>query len=287
MTGITSLTRDWGTKPAIVRMTTTNDLAAITTAGYIAAQATNIALINAGAFEWDPVSDYVLVNYDAGTLYGFFVYDAATESLTAAAVVPGSLADTLVDGHIFVGSALNVATGVAMSGDVHIINSGATTIQALAVTTGKLAANAVTSAKLALNTIQYAAIPITAAQFKAAYGAPFVLVAAGGANTLHVVDQAVLEMTFVSAQYTAGGATLIQYDSTVHGAGIAASTTLAAATINADAASACNMMQGALADGALASIANKALYLSNSTAAFATGDSTFILHLWYHTVATV
>ena len=208
MTGITSITRDWGVNPSIVRLTSTEDLAAITTTGYIEAQASNIQTVNSGAFEWnDP--DYVLVQYDAGTLFGFFVYDAATQSLTAAATVPGSLADTLPDGEIFVGSALNVATGVAMSGDVHIINSGAATIQALAVTTGKIAANAVTSAKLALNTIQYAAIPVTAAQFKGAYAAPFILVAAGGALG-------------------------IQYDSTVHGAGIAASATLAAATINSN-----------------------------------------------------
>ena len=286
MSGITGLTRDYGITPPIVRMTTTDNLAAITTTGYVAAQSANIAAINFGPFDWNE-TDYVLVNYDSGTLYGFFVYDAATESLTAAPSVPGSLADTLASGRVFVGSAGNVATGVAMSGDATMANTGALTIANNAVTTAKILANAVTSAKLALNTLQYVAVPVTATQFKAAYATPLLVLAAGGANTLIVVNRAVLAMTYVSAQYTAGGATGLQYGSTAHLAAPKATATLAAATINADAASTSNMVAGAIADIPFSTSANTALYLSNDTAAFATGDSTFVLHLWYTVIPTV
>ena len=286
MSGISSLTRDWGVQPAIVRMTTTDNLATITTTGYLLTQAAQIQACNAGPFEWD-VTDYVLAYYDAGAEYGFFVYDDATGSLTAAAVVPGSLSDTLADNEIFVGNASNVATGVAMSGDVHIVASGATTIQAGAITTAKIAANAVTSAKSALNLMQYVAVPVTAAQFKAAYATPLLILASGGANTLIVVDKALLAMTFVSAQYTAGGATGLQWDSTAHLAASKATATIAAATINADAASAVNMVDGAAADVAFTAGVNKGVYLSNDTASFATGDSTFELHLWFRIIPTV
>lgn len=59
---------------------------------------------------------------------------------------------TLTNTHIFVGNASNVATDVAMSGDVGIANTGATTIQANAVTTGKIINSAVTLPKLANGT---------------------------------------------------------------------------------------------------------------------------------------
>jgi len=63
-------------------------------------------------------------------------------------LVPSETTLPLSDGQIFVGNSSGVATDVAMSGDVAISNTGATTIQALSVETGMLAADAVTNAKL-------------------------------------------------------------------------------------------------------------------------------------------
>ena len=84
---ITSIKRDWGVEPAIVRISTTNTLAEITTTGYIAAQASVIDALNSGEFEW-AASDYVLAYYsDNGGSWGFFTYVPATGSLVAAAVV--------------------------------------------------------------------------------------------------------------------------------------------------------------------------------------------------------
>src|SRR6185503_6944489 len=254
---ITSISVDWGIDPRIVRITSTDALATITTAGYGLAQAANIEALQNGVFQWLP-SDYVLIYYSNGE--GFFTYDATTGDFTAAPTAPGSLSNTLASGRIFVGSAGNVATGVAMSGDATMANTGAITIANLAVTGAKMANNTVTSTQLALNTIQYAAIPMTAAQWNGMYAAPFVLVAAPGANKLIFVKQAVLEMTFVSAQYANGGAVALQYDSTVHGAGVAASATMAAATVNGYAASTSNMLAGALASGPLSTTVNKGLY---------------------------
>lgn len=58
------------------------------------------------------------------------------------------LSAALTSGRIFVGSAGNLAVGVVMSGDAAIINTGAITIQPLAITTGKINTNAVTYAKM-------------------------------------------------------------------------------------------------------------------------------------------
>lgn len=154
-----------------------------------------------------------------------------------------------------------------------------------AVTTAKLAANAVTSAKTAANLIQYAAVPLTAANLLAMYATPVLVLAAGGANTLHVVERAVLAMTYGTTQFAAGGVIGLQYGNTANLAGELATATVAAASITG-AASTSEMLQGALATGAFTATVNQGLYISNQTAAFTTGDSTAVLHLWYRTIAT-
>jgi hypothetical protein len=63
--------------------------------------------------------------------------------------VPGGtgLSPTLTHNHVFVGNSSNVATDVAMSGDVAVADTGATTIQPHVVTLAKIA-NAAASSKL-------------------------------------------------------------------------------------------------------------------------------------------
>lgn len=177
-------------------------------------------------------------------------------------------------------------TGVI--GTANINNLAVTTakIDDLAVTTGKIAANAVTSAKLALPVLQYTTVAITAAQFNGMYAAPKLLVAAGGANTLVVLEQLQLAMTYVSANYAAGGVAAVQYDSTANGAGVIASTTLSAATFQA-AASTTFTMNAGVVPLPFTTTVNKGLYLSNITAAFTTGDSTMVAHVWYRVIPTV
>ncbi len=177
-------------------------------------------------------------------------------------------------------------------GTANLVDLSVTTakIADLAVTTGKIAANAVTSAKLDPLVLQYVAVPMTAAQFKAMYATPFVMIAAPGANKLIVVDRAVMAMTFVSADYAAGGVVGFQYDSTAHGAGAAATNTEAAADFFA-AASTAFQFEGVsgntVAISPFSTTVNKGLYLSNLTQAFTTGDSTWVVHIWYKIIPTV
>ena len=155
-----------------------------------------------------------------------------------------------------------------------------------AVNTANIVNNAVTSAKLALTTIQYTSVAITAAQFNGMYATPKLLVAAGGANTLLVLDKVQLLMTYGAANFAAGGVAHVQYDSTANGAGVIASTTLSAATFQAAASTGFNFNAGVVAE-TFTTCVNKGLYLSNVTAAFTTGDSTFVAHIWYKVIATV
>lgn len=155
-----------------------------------------------------------------------------------------------------------------------------------AVTTIKIDDGAVTSAKLDESVLQYAAVPISAAEFLGAYAAPVELVAAAGANTQIILDKCVLAMTYDSAAYAAGGVVHVQWSDTANGAGVIASSTLAAAEFQA-AASTSFFMNGGVVSAPFADSVNEGLYLSNITGAFTTGDSDLVAHVWFKVISTI
>lgn len=120
--------------------------------------------------------------------------------VNAAAAIDFSKLAALASGHIIVGSAGTVPTSVAMSGDVAIIASGATTVQNNAITTVKILNANVTLAKLSAgitpsHVVKFAANYTTtggaAAEAIAVVGAlntdlAFVQLVAPGTNTVTV-----------------------------------------------------------------------------------------------------
>lgn len=134
------------------------------------------------------------------------------------------------------------------------------------------------------NIVRYASVAITAAEFNGMYAAPKLLIAAPGANNMIIVDQMELVMTYVSANYANGGVVAAQYDSTVHGAGVLATNSEAAADFFA-AASTVFKFNGSVVLAPFSTCANKGIYLSNATGAFDTGDSTFVAKIHYRIIA--
>jgi hypothetical protein len=273
---ITAIGRYFVGDPNIVSIVTDNTLAEITTADYFTTDPikSQVELLNNGVWEWSD-TDMVLISYAPDFLVNWFKYDAANGTFVANPAA-GGLSNTLLDGRIFVGNGANVATGVAMSGDTTISNAGVVAI----------GANKVLSSMISPLIRKYVAVPISAAEFNGMYAAPKQLVAAGGANTLLVLDQLQLAMTYGSANYAAGGVAAVQYDSTANGAGVIASTTLAAATFQAAASTTFTMNAGVVALPFTTTV-NKGLYLSNITGAFTTGDSAMVAHVWYRQIPTV
>lgn len=280
---ITSIKREFNLFPNIVGIVTTANLSTITTTGYFANELDNVELLNNGVFEWE-TEDLVLIYYATAQI-GFFTYDATTQAFVALAA-NGGISNTLPSGEIIVGNASNVATAVAMTGDVAITNAGVTTVQAGAITGSKIANNAVDYTQLAADVVQIATVSLTSAQILGMYATPVQLIAAQGAGKLIIVDDIIWDIAFVSAQYAAGGAIAAQYGNTIHGGGPAASGTLAAATLNAVAASTYISEAGAggVLDVATTSALNTAVYLSNATAAFTTGNSTATLYVRYRVI---
>lgn len=215
---ITSITRDWGVVPSIVRIVSTNTLAEVSAADYILSQAANISTVNNGEFTWLD-TDFVAVSASDGK--GLFSISSDFQSLV---IVP---------------------------------------------TTPLLTAQ----------------IAVTAAEWNGMYAAPIALIAAPGADKMIIVDKLSLAMTYGTTQYAAGGAILAQYAATINGAGVPATATIAAATVNALVAS---TVLNAIGPASIvyAAAVNQGLYLSNQTAAFTTGDSDFVVTVSYHVIET-
>lgn len=144
---ISSLLRNFNGDPNIVTMVTTSSSTDITTSGFLVLPQTlsDIVLLNNGDFDYQD-TDMWLIYYATGI--GFYTRDASTDSFVALTGNAG-LSTTLSNTNIFVGNASNVATGVAMSGDATISNTGALTIANNAITTAKILNANVTLAKLA------------------------------------------------------------------------------------------------------------------------------------------
>ena len=143
---IVSIKRDWGVNPTLVRIETTDNLSTLSASGYLAAQASVIESLNHGKFEWLS-TDFILVDYQPNNLKGYFVRDAATDSLVEWTEPVGSI--DLPDGDLFVGNSSNKAVAVTASNDITNDNTGAFTISNNAVTNAKLANNAVSGGKIA------------------------------------------------------------------------------------------------------------------------------------------
>lgn len=151
-----------GVLPGTVKMVSTANLAAITTAGYlngVGNQLTTVGLSPSDVIE-------CLYSYNALTGAGIFTYLTVSISGGVITLAANAGNSSLVDGHIFVGNASDVATDVAMSGDATIANTGALTIAANAITTAKILNANVTLAKLASgitpsHIVKYAGQPTT------------------------------------------------------------------------------------------------------------------------------
>lgn len=194
---ITSIKREFNLFPNIVGIVTTDDLTAITTAGYFATQLDAVEALNNGVWQWEP-EDIILIFY-ATDLIGWFTYDATTDAFVG---VPanGGVSNTLPSGDILVGNASNVATARAMTGDITINNTGVTAIGAGKVLLAMLGAG-ITPAAVIKFFAQYtttggaAAEAITISGAVAATDRAFVQLVSAGTNNVSVVKAVVTTNT--------------------------------------------------------------------------------------------
>ena len=196
--------------------------------------------------------------------------------IVASDVLDGEFAQvTAVSPHVTV-AVFNAVLGAGSVGTNNLADN--------AVTQAKIANNAVASGQLDVSTIQYAQVAMTAAEWNGMYATPKLIVAAPGAGLIIQTEKIWFDMTYVAAQYAAGGVVNLQYDNTVQGAGVAATTDTAAATITGLAATSIVPVAGTTSAFAQATTVNKGLYMSNKTGAFTTGDGTWKINVAYRII---
>lgn len=310
---VLNIQRNFNGDPNFVTMLVTDSLGDITTTGYLLDDdiVADIQRIQNGAFTWFE-TDLVTIYYSTGI--GFFTMNPSTNSFVALAE-PDGLSPTLSSANIFVGNSSNVATGVALTGDMNLDNAGLLTIKNGVVNNGKMAANAIataniqdsaiTNAKIAASSIgtskiqsaavnssvvspsliQYAAVNLSAAQVIGMYATPVSILAASGTGFIHVVENYCVVINYNSIAFAGGGAIGLQYGNTNHLGGEPASITIPASSIQ-QTHSTIDVKAGATSAD-IANCVNLGVYLSNSTAAFTTGNSTASVHIWYRTIPSV
>ncbi len=286
-------------------------IATIMTAGYfnVFANWTNTLEYNNG--QYFRVGDSIYIVGEDGN--AFIQVATVGATITTTSLPPGPLSVTNADvaanaaiafsklaalpsTDILVGSAGNVATAVAMTGDVTISNTGVTTIGSGTVTGSKIAATTITGANLVANTItatqlatsvpQVARVVVSSANFKTAYTAGIALIAAAGSNTIIVVDKATFTFNYLTAAYTAGGAIGLQYSTSapVNAGGIAASATIAAVDVTGLSAAGYESVVGALAINGTSNLVNAGLWLTVATQNFASGSGAVDISIHYHVI---
>ena len=123
--------------------------------------------------------------------------------------------------------------------------------------------------------LQKAVVTLTAAQIMAMYGAPVSVLPAPAAGQVLVIDQIIAQMKPGGTQFTGGGAVTFQYHGT---AVVPHSGNIPAATITGAAGSE-NVVPPPT--GTIQPPAATGLDITNATAAFATGNGTMVVTVFY------
>ena len=127
---------------------------------------------------------------------------------------------------------------------------------------------------------------LSTANIIAMYTTPVSVIPSPGANKMIRVVSVTGKVVFNTTAFASGGVFILQYDSTANGAGLnSGSGTIAAAIINGVANQGFTLNGAAYTGGVLTGLANKALYASNQTGVFATGDGSVVLTIDYKIVS--
>lgn len=242
------------------------------------------------------VAAWTPLQYQSLTLYwdGFFWIEQGRSN-------PSVTSSALADGHLLVGSALGVATDVALSGDATIVNTGALTIANSAVSAAKLASDAVTTVKILAANVTIPkldaavmvdlTVALTQAQIITLNSVPVTLLAAPGAGIGYIIDEVEVLHTYSTAVYVGGGdltltygaagTAILDFDSTLVTAGSSFNGISTPTVYNLD-----NSTGTATSGLDLSVVTNKALVLQAASADFTLGNAANILkfRIRYHKI---
>ena len=176
----------------------------------------------------------------------------------------------------------------ASAGDVLLANPTGSAANYEEITLANTLAFSGTTLQVAPAVYQYATGSLTLANLTGMYAAPVQILAASvaGSGKAIIVDKFLLNTTYGSAAFTAGGVMLLQYGNTADGAGTAATSTVAASVLTGLTANGMISFSGAALGGISSAAINAGIYISNQTQAFATGTGgSATYQIWYKVVS--
>lgn len=180
------------------------------------------------------------------------------------------------------GAAANLVTsGTLVNGNLAQANSAGNIVDSA------ISGSSVSSLITQVSGVTTVSVSLNTAAVTGAYAAPALLIAAPGAGkTILVQEASVYTASTGNTAYATGTSPVIQYDTTVHGAGTAATSALATGDITAASSQVKSLSNPT---GALTAITNKGLYFSNATGAYTAGTGTnIVISITYQVVtATV
>jgi hypothetical protein len=180
--------------PSVVYLETNDTVATVTTTGYL-----NKRVQQGFIFQESMMALVSTKTAPNAAVVSVGWYDVS-KSGENWSLIPSSGQMSLADGLILVGNAGGIAAPVAMSGDATIVNTGALTIAANAITTAKILNANVTLAKLAAGITPSHIIKFAGKDVSAGGSATVVITAAGVAATDIVFAQIQASANAVNVQ---------------------------------------------------------------------------------------
>ena len=127
-------------------------------------------------------------------------------------------------------------------------------------------------------------VNLTAANIMAMYATP-VLVLPAVSGRMIAVDSVDFIMTRTATAFTGGGSAKVQYGDTEHAGGTGVIASITSSTITgAEGKTYTTKLPVEQANKSSDSVVGVGLYISNLTAAFATGTGTAVVTIWYHLI---
>jgi hypothetical protein len=215
-----------------------------------------------------------------------FALQVTASSSTSVTVVSMGLTTSIGTANL-VNNAVTYAKFQQVAADALVGNPTGSLANAQAITLGNGLSFSGTTLQLNAGIGSQVIVPMTLAQWNGMYATPYQLIAAPGAGLMNIIENIYVDYIYGSAALTGGGVVGAQYGNTAHLAGVAASATEAASDYTSATANTVFRIGGGLSTGALsASAINTAIYLSNATAAFATGTGgSFNVIVNYRTIS--
>jgi hypothetical protein len=132
-------------------------------------------------------------------------------------------------------------------------------------------------------------VVLSSANIKAMYATPVVIIPAQGAHTIVVLHDVFYEFVYTAPAYTGGssGTFVLQYGNTIHGGSSNVSIFSPSLLSNTQNILAQSNEPNLNLTGSISSLVNTAIYASNTTAAYATGNGLVNITLFYSVINTI